>query len=475
VPAAEDPGNHSGRRAPAPTPPLRDPIEAAVDDAALGAAHIRIFLACIGGTLLNGYTVFVTGAVAPLISSELGTGAEGIGLFGSALVLGAVPGSLVGGRLSDRIGRRRVFLVDVLVMACASLVLAMAPDLGWLIAAQLVLGFGIGMDFPVAAAYVAETMPSRKRHALVVATIAFQAVGLVLGAGATTLAASMDPHPENWRVVLGSSAGIALVFLVARLGLPESPHWSALAGHFEDVRAVVARLSPRAELPAELRLAPVGDPARAGYLELFRGPVLRVTLLTAGAWSLMDVATYGVGMFTPSILAALAPSTPTSLLAREAAIARASGVVDAFLVVGSIASIWVVHRFGPLRVQVVGFLGMAAGLAVLAAAPHDSARASAPLLAGFALFNLAQNAGPNATTFALPALLYPTRLRATGAGFASAFAKLGATLGALLLPGLEARFGPGFVLHGLAIVSLLALVVTVACRPRSPRQGIART
>ncbi|MFO1039198.1 MAG: MFS transporter [Geminicoccaceae bacterium] len=445
-----------------------DPVAAAVDGAPFRPVHLWLFLASVGGTLINGYTVFVTGVVVPLVTRQFTADPDDIGLFSSALVLGAVGGSLVGGRLSDRVGRKDVYLGDMLLITVAALVLGMAQTMTSLTAAQLLLGFGIGMDFPVAAAYVTETMPARQRRMMVVATIAFQAVGLVLGATIAAAIAIRFPAEQNWRWILGSTALLAMIWFMFRLSVPESPHWYAARGQWEAAKEVLARLAPTATLgPAPA--SSLGASPEVGFATLFSAPYLRITILTAGSWALMDIATYGVGIFTPDILAAVEPRSHLGLFAKEVHDAEMSGFVDAFLVVGSMASIWIVHRFGAIPVQVVGFVGMAIGMAVLAwaasvgpsAPPHTTV-----LLLGFALFNLAQNAGPNATTFTLPPLLYPTALRATGAGFASAFAKVGATLGALFLPGMESTYGPPSVLMGLAVVSLLALCVTLLFRPR---------
>jgi MFS transporter, putative metabolite transport protein len=114
---------------------------------------------------------------------------------------------------------------------------------------------------------------------------------------------------------------------------------------------------------------------------------------------------------------------------------------------------------------------MAAGMLLLAWASGlpaaESARPELVIL-GFVLFNLAMNTGPNSTTFLLPALLFPTTLRGTAAGFAAACAKVGATLGTFLLPELRASFGTSAMLLVLAGVSIAGCLVTVLLRPREP-------
>ena len=127
--------------------------------------------------------------------------------------------------------------------------------------------------------------------------------------------------------------------------------------------------------------------------------------------------------------------------------------------------------------QVIGFAGMTVGMVILIGVTlaDGGAAAHVPFVfAGFILFNLAMNAGPNATTFTLPPELFPTRVRATAAGFAAAMAKVGATLGIFVLPQIKASWGVTGVLILVATVSALGMVVTalLASEARVPPDGL---
>ena len=113
--------------------------------------------------------------------------------------------------------------------------------------------------------------------------------------------------------------------------------------------------------------------------------------------------------------------------------------------------------------QAIGFAGMTLDMLILMSAVHlSSSGLHIPLVfAGFILFNLLMNAGPNATTFTLAPILFPTQLRGTATGFAAGFAKIGATLGVFVLPILKGKFGVPAVLGMVAAVTVLGLVVPV--------------
>jgi MFS transporter, putative metabolite transport protein len=113
--------------------------------------------------------------------------------------------------------------------------------------------------------------------------------------------------------------------------------------------------------------------------------------------------------------------------------------------------------------QAIGFAGMTLGMLILMSAVHlSSSGLHIPLVfAGFILFNLLMNAGPNSTTFTLAPILFPTQLRATASGFAAAVAKIGASFGVFVLPILKDKFGVPAVLGMVVAVSVLGLVVTL--------------
>lgn len=188
------------------------------------------------------------------------------------------------------------------------------------------------------------------------------------------------------------------------------------------------------------------------------------TALTALPWFLMDIATYGVGLFTPIILGAIDLSGERDgAITHDLGIARGNGTIDFFLLFGFLAGIWAVPIFGHIRMQAIGFGGMAFGMLLLMMAIQLSHSGfHIPLVfAGFILFNLLMNAGPNSTTFALPPMLFPTQLRATAGGFAASVAKIGATLGVFVLPILKGKVGVSAVLAMVAGVSFLGLAVTL--------------
>jgi MFS family permease len=439
-----------------------------------------------GGTLLDGFVLFALGIAMPLIIPEFHIAPEMIGLIGSALVMGAVLGAAVGGRFADCLGRKRLMLADMMIIVMGAAISATANGAPMLFIGQLIVGVGVGIDFPVSSSYISEVSPKRDRDRMIVATIACQSLGMLLAAMMTS-ALLRYGGPQSWRLFVGSEGLVALLFFVLRFSAPDSPHWLMSRGRFTEAAQAFIRIIP-AQRDAVLdiatdheKLAASIPEIKAGAGTLFSRRYRARTALITIPWFLMDIATYGVGLFTPAILGAIEISGRTrGLVAHDLALAEGSGIIDLFLLFGFLLGIWAVPRFGRIRMQAIGFAGMAAGMLILAVAVGlTNSSLHIPLVfAGFILFNLLMNAGPNSTTFTLAPSLFPTQLRATAGGFAAAVAKVGATLGVFLLPILKERFGVSSVLGIVSAVSLLGLIVTLCLRREdtpSPLFGIVES
>jgi MFS transporter, putative metabolite transport protein len=278
---------------------------------------------------------------------------------------------------------------------------------------------------------------------------------------------------QNWRLFLASEGIIALLFFLLRLSAPDSPHWLMTRGKFVRAAQVFVHIIPEQreavlQLTSDARAKSLANsvaPAEApGLGILFSRPYRARTVLVAVPWFLMDIATYGVGLFTPIILGAIDISGQTGgLISSDLANARGSAAIDLFLFFGFLLGIWAVPRFGRIRMQAIGFVSMAVGMLILMTAVRlSNSNWHIPLVfAGFILFNLLMNAGPNATTFTLAPILFPTQLRATASGFAAGVAKIGATFGVFVLPILKGKFGVPVVLGMVAAVSVMGLAVTL--------------
>jgi putative MFS transporter len=447
-----------------------------LDSSPLKPIQRWLWLLSTGGTLLDGFVIFVLGVAMPLIIAGFHLAPDVVGLIGASLVFGAVFGAALGGPMADHFGRKPLMLADMIIICAGAAASALAKGPAMLFIGQLLVGVGIGTDFPVSSSYVSEVLPKRSRARLMVATIACQSVGMLLAAAITLVLLKSVDSMQNWRLFLAAEGVIALLFFLLRLSAPDSPNWLISRGRFPEAARAFTQIMPE-EREAVLQLTSnAGNQSPAGSIVpatspritlLFSHPYRARTMLVAVPWFLMDIATYGVGLFTPIILGAIDVSARRDgVIAHDFADAKGSAAIDLFLLLGFLLGIWVVPKFGRIRMQAIGFGGMTFGMLLLMIATHLSNSPAVaghiPLVfAGFIVFNLLMNAGPNSTTFTLAPILFPTQLRGTASGFAAGVAKIGATLGVLVLPILKGKFGVPAVLGMMAAVSVLGLLVTL--------------
>jgi putative MFS transporter len=432
-----------------------------------------------GGTLLDGFVIFVLGVAMPLIIAEFRLTPDVVGLIGASLVFGAVFGAGLGGPMADRLGRKKLMLADMIIIGTGAATSALANGFPLLFIGQLLVGAGVGIDFPASSSYVSEVLPKRSRARMMVATIACQSVGMLLAAVIALVLLKNVHSAQTWRLFLAAEGVIAVLFFFLRLSEPDSPHWLMTRGRFAEAAQAFLRIMPE-QREAVLQITSDGGnsnvanlvlpPKSPGIAILFSRDYRARTMLVAVPWFLMDIATYGVGLFTPIILGAIDVSGKgVGVIPRDFADARGSAAIDLFLLFGFLVGIWAVPRFGRIRMQVIGFAGMAFGMLLLmivvSLSNSPAGMGHIPLVfAGFILFNLLMNAGPNSTTFTLAPILFPTQLRGTASGFAAGVAKIGATLGVFVLPILKGKFGIPAVLGMMTAVSVLGLIVTVVFR-----------
>jgi MFS family permease len=442
----------------------------ALDAAPMTALHVRFWLLAGLGILLDGFDFFIIGVANPLVKRDFHATAAQVGLVSAAAIVGAVFGATLLGPLGDKLGRGRIFKFDLILFIVGSVLCAGAWNLGALIAFRFLLGLAIGLDYPIAASYLAEVLPAKGRGRWLAGAFSLNAAGIVLGASAGVVILEALPHVWAWRVMLGFGAIPALIIVWLRRGIPESPRWLARNGHEEEAREIAELLSP---VPVRVTAADaVKGPAPPKGIKalwqprLFGRDLRRRTIFTSVPWFLMDIATYGIGIFTPTLLATVVvKGSNATFLADDIAGTKGTAILDVFLVIGFAFAIALIDKVGRVPMQIAGFGVMALALVVLGFAeglPGGGGAHLGMVIVGFAFFNAFMNAGPNSTTYALPAEVFPSDVRAAGHGFAAGCGKLGATVGVFLFPIIQGDLGTSALLYIVAGACVVGLVITAA-------------
>lgn len=437
----------------------------------------RIWLLATAGKFFEGLVVFMTGVALPLLVKEFDLSPAAKGVVGAAPLAGIMVGAIALGGLADVWGRRRMFVIEMAVFVVFLGGLALSPSFYWLVFFLFGVGVALGCDYPTAHLVISESIPSRDRGKLVLGAFAFQAVGALAGTAMGYAILVADPALDAWRWMYAVVVIPAAFVVVARLFVSDSGQWLMSRGRRAEAERELTRLLEREPpYPKHVRLAEAIDPdfalhshdARRGrWSDLFSRKNRRATILASVPWFLQDLGTYGIGIFTPTILSHTVgheiaqTSSVAAIVARDIEAAKGAALVDTLLIVGIVAAVFLADRVGRIRLQVWGFVGCAVGLALAGLQAHVEEPARTLLLfGGFMIFNFMTNIGPNAQTYLLAGEVFPTSIRGKGAGFAAAFAKVGAVITAFVFPVVLASAGTDWLLAGLVFTSLLGALVT---------------
>jgi MFS transporter, putative metabolite:H+ symporter len=364
--------------------------------------------------------------------------------IGSIGFAGMALGATLGGLLADRFGRRQVFAVTLLIFGVATGAAALSWSVGALLVFRFLIGLGLGAELPVASTLVSEFAPARVRGRLVVLLEAFWAVGWTLSAliGYVVVPRSDD----GWRWALALGAVPALYAVVVRRGLPESVRFLELRGRVAEAEVVVRRF----ELAAGV--APVPSPP-PGPTTPSPGPralwAVGTRIRTAALWVVwfsLNFAYYGAFIWLPTLL-----------VADGFSLVRSFGytlVITLAQLPGYAVAAFLIETWGRRATLATFLAGSALGAGLFAAADGESAVLITGMVLSF--FNL----GAWGALYAVTPEVYPTALRATGAGAAAGFGRLASIAAPLCVPPLLDAGGTGLVFATFAAFFVLGGLAT---------------
>src|SRR5262247_4142387 len=208
--------------------------------------HWRVVIALGVTWLLDGLEVTVVGALGPVLQrpETLGLSAGEVGWTGSAYIAGAVLGALYFGRLADRLGRKRLFLITLAVYLVATVLTALTFDFLSFAVCRFLTGFGIGGEYAAINSAIDELIPARLRGTVDLAINGTFWVGAALGAGLSIVLL----HPGfigpqwGWRIAFGLGGVLAVAILLVRRHVPESPRWLLTHGRVDEADAVIREI-----------------------------------------------------------------------------------------------------------------------------------------------------------------------------------------------------------------------------------------
>ena len=427
--------------------------------------HRKLLLASGAGWALDAMDVGLVSFVLAQLAVTWSASPGQLSWIASAGFIGMALGASLGGMLADRIGRRSVFTITLLVYGLATGASALAWSVASLIVLRFVVGLGLGGELPVASTLVSEFAPPRIRGRVIVALEAFWAVGWTLAALIGYFLIPTSDNGWRWAFVLGAVP--ALYAAVVRIALPESVRFLEAKGRHEDAERTVRRFedsaadrrnprpaprNPAPQAPSAVAPDPESVPGKTGVGALWAPRLRRRTGLLWVVWFCVNFSYYGAFIWLPTILVAdgysLIRSFGYTLLIT---LAQLPGYAVAAVLIE------VVGR----RKTLAGFLVGSAVAAVLFA----SADGTAMVLIGGCLLSFF-NLGAWGALYAVTPEIYPTLLRGTGSGSAAGAGRIASVLAPLAVPPIRELGGTVLLFVIFGVFFLIAAAAAIGLPER---------
>lgn len=379
-----------------------------------------------------------------------------VGFLASMTYLGQLIGNVIFGTLSDLWGRHKTFQITMIVWGIASFLAAISWNVWALMVFRVLIGAGVGGEAPVAQAMVSEFVPACVRGKYIAWMEGMWAVGFVCSGALSFFLLQY----ANWRWVFVCVGLLALVVFIVRRHLPESPRWLYDRGRFEEADRVMTGIEKEVEkrygspLPEPQQVETEAHQKVLPAAVLFQGFYIKRTIMAFGLWFFALMGFFGLTSWVAVLLNQAGMS-----------IVKSVGFVTLITVggiPGFLAAAALLEKIGRKATTAV-FLVMSAALAYVYG--HATANMTTLFLAGF---------GMNFFTFGMWCCLYaytpelfPTRARSSGAGFASAFGRIGAITGPIVVGYIVSAVGHAGVFSLGAVSFVVAALLVLILGPET--------
>ncbi|KAF9218778.1 MFS general substrate transporter [Gyrodon lividus] len=469
---------------PAPSRPGLEAYERDAEDRppfVLTYTEIKLLGIAGVGFFLDAYDLFIINPVATMLQYRLYGGASLPnnlqGLLKAAANIGSVIGQFLFGYCADAFGRKAIYGKELMLIILATILCISCPtnDLSpngcliYLSIFRILLGVGVGGDYPMSASVTSDRAVIRKRGTLLAYIFANQGWGSLVGSLATIIVLACYKHVMNdegetskvdgvWRIVIGLSLIPAFGTLYQRLTLPESKRFEASqktgVEEFDDLKSkndvettVVPTSSKDSSNEGVIKERLEKKAHFKEFLQYFsEWRHAKILIGTCTCWFLLDIAFYGINLNQNVVLQEIGYAGKTGTAWEKLFKVSTGGIIITALgfVPGYYVTVLTIEKLGRKFIQIQGFLMAALFLGILAGKFNSFDNAS--FIVCFAFLQFFFNFGANATTYCYPAEVFPTKYRASAHGLSAACGKAGAIISALVFNTLTTSIGTPAVL-----------------------------
>lgn len=413
--------------------------------------HLRVFMAVVLGQIACGFALGISGTALSNASKYITINDLWTGLIGAGSLIG-LAGSILIGRLSDKIGRRKLLMLNMYILGILSLMQLLTNNLPTLFIIRVLIGLMIAVDYTVGNALLTEWLPkgedSKKQSHLLI----YWTIGFIVSYLTGTFINGFGSH--TWQIILATGAIPAFIAAIFRsiFPLPASPSWLASRGKVKTANKIIKKhMGRKWGIPKRLKKSkPVKE---VSWTILFSGKYLRRTLVGGLFYACQAFAFFGISIFLPILLQSIQLTDQ-----------KISGIIyNGGMLIGVILGILLFNRISRRAFLISNFLLSGILIGFLAITKNLNSNIQLTI---FCIFAIILSSGL-VLDYPYPTELFDIKVRGTGVGTCITISRFGAAAGTFLLPILTNLGGASLAMLICAIVLLAAFIICLIWAPET--------
>lgn len=413
--------------------------------------HLRVFMAVVLGQIACGFALGISGTALSNASKYITINDLWTGLIGAGSLIG-LAGSILIGRLSDKIGRRKLLMLNMYILGILSLMQLLTNNLPTLFIIRVLIGLMIAVDYTVGNALLTEWLPkgedSKKQSHLLI----YWTIGFIVSYLTGTFINGFGSH--TWQIILATGAIPAFIAAIFRsiFPLPASPSWLASRGKVKTANKIIKKhMGRKWGIPKRLKKSkPVKE---VSWTILFSGKYLRRTLVGGLFYACQAFAFFGISIFLPILLQSMQLTDQ-----------KISGIIyNGGMLIGVILGILLFNRISRRAFLISNFLLSGILIGFLAITKNLNSNIQLTI---FCIFAIILSSGL-VLDYPYPTELFDIKVRGTGVGTCITISRFGAVAGTFLLPILTNLGGASLAMLICAIVLLAAFIICLIWAPET--------
>lgn len=413
--------------------------------------HLRVFMAVVLGQIACGFALGISGTALSNASKYITINDLWTGLIGAGSLIG-LAGSILIDRLSDKIGRRKLLMLNMYILGILSLMQLLTNNLPTLFIIRVLIGLMIAVDYTVGNALLTEWLPkgedSKKQSHLLI----YWTIGFIVSYLTGTFINGFGSH--TWQIILATGAIPAFIAAIFRsiFPLPASPSWLASRGKVKTANKIIKKhMGRKWGIPKRLKKSkPVKE---VSWTILFSGKYLRRTLVGGLFYACQAFAFFGISIFLPILLQSMQLTDQ-----------KISGIIyNGGMLIGVILGILLFNRISRRAFLISNFLLSGILIGFLAITKNLNSNIQLTI---FCIFAIILSSGL-VLDYPYPTELFDIKVRGTGVGTCITISRFGAAAGTFLLPILTNLGGASLAMLICAIVLLAAFIICLIWAPET--------